>query len=448
MPPIPAILSQHAEEAAFLWQLRDAAVRAPHYTLADLSRLDGRVEAHLDGLVVAGDAGWEICLGGLARGEGGEAFAAAVLAFQGGSDHRFRELLEIGSATPERSRGLISALGWLPLERAKEPIRRLLLEESPTPRRLGIAAAAIHRQPLRWPLARALKDEDAPLRARAIRAVGELGLGNYLDAVRESLNHEDRRCRFAAAWTHALLAEEPRAADHLRAFATPGGMLGERAVLVAMRRMKPVDARTWWESLAGDPERVRLAVLGSGAIGDPEAIPWLIEQMQVPSLARVAGESFATITGVDLASEGLEGQWPEGFEAGPTEDPADEDVAMDPDENLPWPDPGAVQTWWDRNRPRFSPGSRYLLGQPIDLDGLHRVLKEGRQRQRTAATIELAVRQPGRPLHEVRAPGFRQLQSTRIPTTSPERPATKPTQDRAPTGRTHSRYGQWSSWDQ
>ena len=39
---IPRILSQHAEEAAFLWLLRDAATRQPHYRLADLAKHDNR----------------------------------------------------------------------------------------------------------------------------------------------------------------------------------------------------------------------------------------------------------------------------------------------------------------------------------------------------------------------------------------------------------------------
>lgn len=47
---IPLIIDQHAEGAAFLWLLRDAAVAAPHYSLKDLAGLDNRVEAHLDGL--------------------------------------------------------------------------------------------------------------------------------------------------------------------------------------------------------------------------------------------------------------------------------------------------------------------------------------------------------------------------------------------------------------
>ncbi|HZX47842.1 MAG TPA: hypothetical protein VFF47_01335 [Nitrospirota bacterium] len=62
---IPDIITQHAEEVAFLWLLRERAVYAPHYSLKDLAKLDDRVEAHLDGLSIVGDAGWEICKGEL-----------------------------------------------------------------------------------------------------------------------------------------------------------------------------------------------------------------------------------------------------------------------------------------------------------------------------------------------------------------------------------------------
>ena len=56
-PVILSVLGRHAEEAAFLWLLRDRAVARPQYTLDSLAELDQRVEAHLDGLRVAGEIG-------------------------------------------------------------------------------------------------------------------------------------------------------------------------------------------------------------------------------------------------------------------------------------------------------------------------------------------------------------------------------------------------------
>ena len=57
---IPTIVYQHAEEAAFLWILRDATVWAPHCNLKNLARFDERVEAQIDRLRVDGDEGWRL----------------------------------------------------------------------------------------------------------------------------------------------------------------------------------------------------------------------------------------------------------------------------------------------------------------------------------------------------------------------------------------------------
>jgi uncharacterized protein (TIGR02270 family) len=148
-------------------------------------------------------------------------------------------------------------------------------------------------------------------------------------------------------------------------------------------------------------------------LGDPAFIPWLIEQMAIAEQARVAGEAFTMITRVDIAYEDLEGEWPAGFAAGPTEDPEDDNVALDPDEDLPWPKPEAIDIWWKNHQGQFRAGTRYLLGKPMSREGLRDVLRNGRQRQRAAAALELAIRQPGQPLFEVRAPGFRQQQILR-----------------------------------
>ena len=71
---IEVVLEQHAEEAGFHWLLRDKATSEPHYSLADLAHLDGRVEAHIDGLRVAGDVGWELCDAALKSAEAGDVY--------------------------------------------------------------------------------------------------------------------------------------------------------------------------------------------------------------------------------------------------------------------------------------------------------------------------------------------------------------------------------------
>jgi uncharacterized protein (TIGR02270 family) len=406
---IKPILEQHIEEAAFLWLQRDAAVWRPHYSIRDVSHLDDRVEAHLDGLRVADEAGWEVCREALTIGGSGEVFAAAVLAFERGDEFRIQEVLEANGSDSKSSGGITSALGWLPCEAATRPIERLVSAELSHLRRIGLAASAIHRRDPGTPLTRALTDQEPLLKARALRAVGELGRKDLLSALAEHLADEDKKCRFYAGWSGALLGSGA-GAPVLRDVATAGGPYSERACSMALRRMGVPEGHSWIRELASNPGLQRLAVFGAGAIGDPASIPWLIEHVAVPELARVAGESFSMVTGVDIAYEDLEGAWPDGFEAGPTENPEDEDVALDPDEDLPWPNPELIDQWWSKNKSRFRSGTRYLLGKPISVEQCQHVLRYGYQRQRAAAAIELAMLQPGQPLFEVRAPGFRQQQ--------------------------------------
>lgn len=130
--------------------------------------------------------------------------------------------------------------------------------------------------------------------------------------------------------------------------------------------------------------------------------------MSIPEYARAAGEAFCMITGVDLAYEDLDAEWPEGFQAGPTEDPQDEDVELDIDEDLLWPQAELIDQWWQRNGGRYQQGMRYLCGQLITDVNCRRVLGDGYQRQRISAALELALLKPDEPLFEWRAPGFRQ----------------------------------------
>lgn len=407
MTDTSTILTQYADGSPFLWLLRDAAVGEPHYDLSDLAELDGRLEAHLDGLRIAGDAGWEACKEELAWEEPGEIFTAANLAFERSDDvGRIEEVLEAAKSAVECERGLVSALGWLPYDTVKARIEQLVGASAPELRRLGIGAMAAHRRDPGAKLSEALSDDDTLLRARALKAAGQLGRTDLLPAIRDHLKDDDLLCRQWAAWSAALMGEA--AAAPLKEIAVSESAWGQVAMDMAMRRMGHADALVWQRELAQTEATMRLAVIGAGVVGDPATIPWLLEQMAVAELARVAGEALTMITGVDLVYDKLEREAPEDIAAGPTDDPEDEDVAMDPDEELPWPDPAPIGDWWNQNKSEFRAGKRCLIGKPQAEEWLHQVLRTGHQRQRAAAALELAILQPGKPLFEVRAPGFRQ----------------------------------------
>lgn len=404
---VPHVVLQHAEGAAFQWVLRDAAVSAPHYDCVDLAALDERVEAHLDGLLIAGEPGWRLVQQELEWKEAGEAFVATSLAFSSGDAGRIDRALEVVASESDLSRGAISALAWMTdAQEAKTLNRRLLDDERPAVRYVAVAAASVRREDPGVALAGALDHEDQKVQARGARAVAELGRVDLLASTKALRSHHDEVVRFWSTWAAALLGDAT-SATMLGALG-PGNALRWRAVDLASRCMPLPETHAWHAELASSPEHLRLAIQGTGAAGDPERIPWLIEQMATPELARPAGEAFTMITGVDLAYDDLDGDWPEGFEAGPTENPEDEDVEMDPDEDLPWPDPELVGRWWSAHRSEYQPGRRYLLGRPIERQSLEHALRHGMQRQRAAAALELALLDPGKPLFEVRAPGFRQ----------------------------------------
>ena len=112
-PVLDHIVEQHAEETAFLWSLRDAATTAPHYKRHHLARLDERLEAHVDGLRVAGEAGWQIAVSQLERhSDNGELFSAALLALESGDMRRIEPLAAKLRATPEGRRGFVGAIAW------------------------------------------------------------------------------------------------------------------------------------------------------------------------------------------------------------------------------------------------------------------------------------------------------------------------------------------------
>jgi uncharacterized protein (TIGR02270 family) len=301
------ILSQHAEEASMLWLLRNAAVEEPHYDLPDLLELDNRVEAHLDGLRIAGDAGWSLCEEQLGAEEAGEVFAAGAMAFLSGEPGRLEKVLEVVAKDSRLMPPLVSALEWQEVEAAIRLASAHLASENPLLREAGLRALTALRRDPGSALTDLLGDDAPGVQAAALQAAGVFHRVDHLRETVEAMGSSDPEIRFPAAWATALLGDDARALALLREGAENGGPHSRAAAMMVVRRQSHEQVLGWLNSLEKDPQQERLFLWVAGQLGDPVVVPRLFSRMMIPELARPAGEAFTFITGVDLAYADFEG---------------------------------------------------------------------------------------------------------------------------------------------
>lgn len=406
--PVPIVVWQHVEAAASLRRTRAVLVRAPHVRLLHLRRLDDRLAAQLDGVAVAGDAGRTVAQAALESPGVGELFTAAANALITHDTASLAKLLSLAEALPQAVPGLLSAFGWVSPPSLRGVTKALLDAPGAFAREVGLAACAMHGVSPTATLVQWAGDASHALRARALRYLGEAGAKDGLMACLKALADEDLHCRFHAARSAALLGERKESLGALGALAVAPGPWQQRALLFLLRFIAPTDAHRVLQPLAQQPAQARLLTQAVGAGGNPHHVAWLIKQMEDPKLARVAGESFSLITGLDLAHLDFDVRNPPEPATGPNDDAADEQVALNEDESLPYPDVAKVHAWWSAHGSRFTPGTRYLLGQPAGAAQCLDVLRTAFQRQRAAAAETLSLLQPGTPLFNVAAPAWRQ----------------------------------------
>src|SRR5262245_31946035 len=238
------VVALHAEEAGFLWASRDRAVADPTYSLRSLAALDSRLEAHLDGLRTAGDAGWSLCRAQLESGDAGPIFPLAVLAFEIDDRQRMLDALTIGSVSTENRRALISAMGWLDYRVVEAAVQSLLRAKAPIHRAVGVAVCAVHRRNPGAVLTAAVDDADPIPRARALRAAGELKRVDLANRVRMHLDDDDLACRFWAAWTLSIHGER-EGLGRLTQWLGHGDRFGRTALQLSLRAMTLEDGRDW-----------------------------------------------------------------------------------------------------------------------------------------------------------------------------------------------------------
>ncbi len=381
-------------DAAFLWLLRSIAVDQPHYAPADLVALEQRLDAQLDLLMSSLDLGWQACENALHLQQPGEAFTAAVIALRSHDLAKIQTAIQTGLADQHTFKGLVSALGWLPAPIVLPWVERLLKGKDMNHKTLGVAACSVRRYDPGELLTDILKREDCqkhtPLQARALRLVGELRRQDLMPALQVNIGSKEPSMAFWSNWSAVLLGQHALV-KNLHPFVLSPGPHQARAIQMAFRVLPVEPGREWISALAKNPANLRAVITATGVLGDPHAVNWLISKMTDPVQARLAGEAFTLITGIDLEKHGLTAPPPTGLMPIPNDNPGDPYVGLDEDENLPWPDAARIAALWRNHGQHFLVGRRYFLGKAVAPEWLKSKLADSPQRHRHAAALELAL---------------------------------------------------------
>ena len=407
-PAIHRIVLQHLDDAAHLRSVRALLLRAPHIKLRDIERADERLSAHLDGLSISGDAGAQLSRSALAVPGVGQIFVAAVLAIEQRDMPQIERLLSLLDSVSDAARALPSAFGWVAPASLRGLTPQLLAAPRPSARWLGVAACGLHSVDPGATLEQALTQPHEGLAARALRAAGELGRVDLLPACLARLQDAAPALAWPAACASLMLGDRRTAVQALRSLAMAQGPVQLDALALALFTSDSEDARALIKRLSTQGTPLRTLIKAAGWSGDSQVVPWLFEQMKATTHARLACEAFSFITGIDPAGLHLDSDAPQGAVEGPTDDPDDDNVGLDEDENLPWPDVEKMVAWWQANDSRFQPSTRYFAGEPPSATHCISVLKNGFQRHRITAARYLCLLQPGTQLFNVAAPASRQ----------------------------------------
>ena len=359
-PLLRDVLEEHLEELAFLWGLRRDGLSSPDLTRAGLSRIEARVEAHADGLALAGGELLDLASPGLGADDPAVAFASGYALLRAGREGADAVLDAFREARGGTLEGLAEALAHGEGKETREALSGLAASADGALAVAASTALAIQRAPgLPERVEERFVDDPAPaVRSAAWRLATLLREAPRPEAVRRGLADPDPAVALeaaaAAAWfalPAALDACRERAVsgaagagEWLRLLATLGAAADVGAVLAAAEDRRGAGAG------AAGPRAL-------GALGHPRGVDALVRMMEDEDAARAAaaGRAFGKVTGLDAAGERRPGPEAPSLDGGADEEA--DDVAL--------PDAAAAGGAWAGVRASFARAERWCRGLDV-----------------------------------------------------------------------------------
>lgn len=405
---------QHVIDAAFNWQHIEDSRTSAIVTAEDLVERYYLLNAHLDGLQVAGNPGWQCALKELATFQASaEAFVCWTLALWQSNSTHLSALWALTYGHDESLwRGVVSAVALQPLDKFEAVVQRWLQSDDPTLQYVGLWACSVRRFSPVLPkgLGVYLTHDDARLRAIACKLAGRIRHPEWAHHASQLLADDKMRVKEQAAISQILMARTNAAEPLLGVLADYRAHAKTQRGLSAWLAAQRVEllARYLGHALPCGDERVEALVkhltireqlLFVAHHGDPSLLPLAVTALKEEAASRLAYWVLCFVTGREPYEDGLvldEMNLPE-----PTDEAA---TQSDPDIGLHWPNPEAVAAWYQANKSAYPAGKPLLLGSTPSIKHCKSVLATGTQAARFAASIRLHQQDPTSTLIDTRAP--------------------------------------------
>jgi len=396
--PLPDLVEESLDEALFLWKRWEADLASLTRNLAAVvTWSEDRLQGALDGVRVSGHAIVRATSAALASSEPSRlSVVAHLLSARSPPEARAALAAALGAASGPRLWAMIRGVEVAVLDGTFTPVTAALANGGPERAAALCRLKAFRRAQPGPELARAFESGVPLLQVEALRAVAlsaeeslsrfiQLGLKSGESSVRQAAISAGIRRGVAAAWDAAVAlthARDPEAAAFIALLAALGSAEEQQMVLAGLRV----------------PALRQAALAALGHIGTPEAVEICLKGMQDPQLARSAAEAYCTITGAELQRDHLLAPQSADAESPPPleRDNLDADLVPPAHELWPLPDVAAVGRHWERIKPGYQAGVRYLLGRRADPAVLMEAIESGPMLRRPEWIAELAARTGGR----------------------------------------------------
>lgn len=387
------LYTEHLEEISFLYEQRMSLLDDPQIQWTDIGEFESRLEAHLDALVVGGQAAIELCLKKAQEGDFGERYGALrLLCIQDQADSVKAVIAEMADEDPE----ILTAAGdALKVDMPAEWVGEMMAFINADPAaRIPILSRVLgfrrFRPPGGW--ADLLSLDSESVHPELLWALGRIREPSIRSIIQPYLGHPDLAVSSDAALAMLRIGEPDTLKSCLSA---------DKALTWSLIPLGIGGGPQHMSRLVQQPATPDL-LIAMGLLGHIGAVDALLNHFGDDELQDFAAMALQMITGAGLVETILIS------EAVDEDELSVEEREKQSNEPTPRPveesrgetvtrlsqDQGQWKQWWSKNHSAFRPDIRYRNGQPYSPSVLVSLLASANSPRliRQMAYEELVVR--------------------------------------------------------